>query len=49
MLFRGLGSSLLRAFPMHGLVFLGYESTIKLLNGRPRLDDPDTATLGGEW
>lgn len=36
MLFRGLGAAMLRAFPMHGLVFLGYETTIDLLGARPR-------------
>eukprot|EP00752_Nemacystus_decipiens_P004844 g4408.t1 len=30
-LFRGIGASMLRAFPMHGLVFLGYETTIRFL------------------
>lgn len=35
-LFRGFGASMLRAFPMHGLVFLGYETTIDLLDARPR-------------
>ncbi|CBJ29814.1 carnitine/acylcarnitine carrier protein [Ectocarpus siliculosus] len=33
-LFRGLGLSMLRAFPMHGLVFVGYETTIGLLTTR---------------
>ncbi|CAN0399550.1 unnamed protein product [Ectocarpus sp. 12 AP-2014] len=35
-LFRGLGAAMLRAFPMHSLVFLGYETTIDLLGARPR-------------
>jgi solute carrier family 25 carnitine/acylcarnitine transporter 20/29 len=29
--FRGLSASLIRAFPLHGMVFLGYEITMKLL------------------
>ncbi|CAM9387058.1 unnamed protein product [Ascophyllum nodosum] len=32
--FRGLGPALLRAFPLHGLVFVGYETTISFLNNR---------------
>eukprot|EP00752_Nemacystus_decipiens_P002013 g1933.t1 len=35
-LFRGFAAAMLRAFPMHGLVFLGYETTIDLLDARPR-------------
>ncbi|CAM9366106.1 unnamed protein product [Ascophyllum nodosum] len=31
---RGLGPSLLRAFPLHGLIFLGYETTLLVLDGR---------------
>ncbi|CAM9366183.1 unnamed protein product [Ascophyllum nodosum] len=31
---RGLGPSLLRAFPLHGLIFLGYETTLSFLGGR---------------
>lgn len=33
-LFRGVGASMLRAFPMHGLVFVGYETTIGLMAAR---------------
>ncbi|CAM9458360.1 unnamed protein product, partial [Hapterophycus canaliculatus] len=35
-MFRGLGAAMLRAFPMHGLVFLGYETTIDFLDARPK-------------
>jgi Mitochondrial carrier protein len=30
-LFRGLGPSLVRAFPLHAIVFCGYELTMELL------------------
>ena len=30
-MYRGLNASLLRAFPLHGAVFVGYEFTMKLL------------------
>lgn len=33
-LFRGVGVTLLRAIPMHGLVFVGYEATIDFLGAR---------------
>ncbi|CAM9876139.1 unnamed protein product [Scytosiphon promiscuus] len=33
-LFRGLGVTMLRAIPMHGLVFVGYEATIDFLGAR---------------
>ncbi|CAM9460092.1 unnamed protein product [Pylaiella littoralis] len=35
-LFRGVGAAMLRAFPMHGLVFVGYETTIGMLGASPR-------------
>eukprot|EP00903_Cladosiphon_okamuranus_P012378 g11601.t1 len=43
-LFRGFGASMLRAFPMHGLVFLGYETTIDLLGASPRHSSCPSAT-----
>jgi solute carrier family 25 carnitine/acylcarnitine transporter 20/29 len=30
-LFRGISASIIRAFPLHGAVFCGYEAAIKLL------------------
>lgn len=30
-LWRGVSASLLRAFPLHGAVFVGYEMTVKFL------------------
>ncbi|CAM9462708.1 unnamed protein product [Scytosiphon promiscuus] len=49
-MFRGLGAAMLRAFPMHGLVFLGYETTIDFLDaGKEQLSapnsTPDTSSL----
>lgn len=30
--FRGLGTALIRAFPLHAIIFLGYETTMALLH-----------------
>ena len=30
--FRGISAALVRAFPLHGAVFVGYETCMKLLN-----------------
>lgn len=32
MFFRGLGVALVRAFPLHAIIFLGYETTMATLH-----------------
>lgn len=48
MLYRGLGPALLRAFPLHALVFVAYETTIKILASSRAGNTQHKQALNGE-